>query len=220
MENGTRLQRALELLWAERGRPARCDDDDLLGVLIRMILGQATSKQNASQAFGQLLDEFAGEWSRVVAAPVDQLVEAIAVGGLANQKAPRIQKLLREVHEEFGDYTLAPVREMNAEDALTYVTRFDGVGPTTARFTLMAAAGLDVFPINGGIRRTLERVGVLDASWSDTKRHRKAQEMLPEGAAYAAHMTLVRHARTTCHSRAPECDSCPARPVCLFGSLA
>lgn len=218
MDPATRFRSALELLWEADGRPERDDDDDVLGVLVRMILGQATSKSNASVAFGNLLDRFQGNWRAVENAPVDAVIEQIEVGGLSRQKAPRIQKVLRRVREDFGDYTLAPVREMPPDEALDYVLCFDGVGPTTARFTLMAAAGLDVFPVNGGIRRTLERIGVLEASWSNAKRHQRAQKMLPEGAAYAAHMTLVRHARTTCHARAPECDACPAGPLCLFNS--
>jgi endonuclease-3 len=216
VESATTTKRALEALWDQAGKPMREEDDDLLGVLVRMILGQATSKQNASQAFGDLLDRFHGDWGLMARADVGEVAGAIAVGGLASQKAPRIQALLDRVREDFGEYTLEPVREMSREEALDYVLGFSGVGPTTARFTLMYAAGLDVFPINGGIRRVLERLGVLDGTESDRVAHEKAQQMLEPGDAYAAHMTLVRHARTTCTSRAPRCGECPARSVCDY----
>lgn len=215
-----RLSEALRLLWEERGKPEREEDDDVLGVLIRMILAQATTKQNASQAFGTLLDRFHGDWRLIARAEVDVVADAITVGGLSNRKAPRIQKLLRRAKEDFGDYTLEPVREMSTGEALKYVQGFDGVGPTTARFALMYASGFDVFPINGGIRRVLERLGVLDGSESDRAAHQKAQVLLEEGEAYAAHMTLVRHARSTCTSRDPDCSACPARIVCAFAQEA
>src|SRR5690606_8066555 len=106
-------------------------------------------------------------------------------------------------------------RDWSAEDALDYVLSFDGVGPTTARFTLMAGAGMDIFPMNGGIKRTLRRVGVLDGAESDAMAHDKAQAMLPSGTAYAAHMTLVEHARKVCKPK-PICDECQAKPICDF----
>lgn len=208
-----RLAQVLDVLWSAAGKPEREEDDDILGVLVRMMLGQATSKQNASQAFGELLDRFDGDWEKIRRAPVGRVADAIAIGGLSNQKAPRIQALLAGVQERFRDYTLEPLREMKPEDALAYVTSFAGVGPTTGRFTLMAAAGLDLFPINGGIRRTLTRLEILEGDESDREAHELMAALLEPGEAYSAHMTLVRHARTTCRPR-PLCAECALLSVC------
>src|SRR5207253_1004550 len=45
-------------------------------------------------------------WHLVEAAPVEALIEVIRHGGLAYQKAPRIQAALRMIREERGDCDL------------------------------------------------------------------------------------------------------------------
>lgn len=207
----------LEALWAEAGKPRREGDDDILGTLVRMMLGQATSKANAAAAFDELLARFGGDWRAVATAAVEDVAGAIAVGGLARQKAPRIQSLLRRAREEFGDYTLEPLRDRAPAEALEYLLDCDGVGPTTANYVLMDAAGMDLFPINGGIRRCLERVGVLDPSASPAAAHAALRPMLAPGDAYAAHVTLVRHARAVCTKRRPRCAVCAGREHCVAG---
>lgn len=202
-----KLVSALEELWGEHGRPEVDGEDDVLGVLVRMMLAQATSRANAAKAFGDLLDRFAGDWAAIATAPVADVASAIAVGGLSNQKAPRLQRLLLTVQQDFGTCSLEQLRAWGPDRALAYLQKLDGVGPTTARFTLMAAAGMDVFPVNGGIRRVLTRLGVLDGSESDRVAHELAEAAIPRGSAYAAHMALVRHARQTCRTT-PRCDQC------------
>lgn len=215
MTNRSRiLSDVLDTLWERGGRPEPTPGgDDILGLLIRMILAQATSKSNATRAFGELVDGFQGDWAKVCAAPTDDIAHLIAVGGLANQKAPRIQKVLARAHADFGAYTLEPLRDWEPDAALAYVLAFDGVGPTTARFTLMVAAGMDLFPMNGGVRRVLTRIGVLEGGESDAVAHAMVASMLADGTAYAAHMTLVDHARKTCKPVA-RCDQCAACDVC------
>ena len=51
-----------------------------------------------------LPDGAAPDWAAVEQAPLPELVDTIRPGGLANQKAPRIQATLRHIREERGDY--------------------------------------------------------------------------------------------------------------------
>lgn len=213
------LMTILHVLWAESGRPERAGDDDVLGVVVRMMLAQATSKANAARAFGELVDRFCGDWESVAHASVDDVAGAIEIGGLSRQKAPRIQALLRAVCRDFGEYSLDELRTWDPVDALEYLTGFDGVGPTTATFALMDAAGMDLFPINGGIRRMLVRLGLLEPSASDADAHAVAREMLLPGDAYAAHMALVRHARTICVARVPKCERCAVAASCASARM-
>ena len=54
------------------------------------------------------------DWLAVEQAPLAELVEAIRPGGLAQQKAPRIQAALRLIREERGDHSLEFLAEMPA----------------------------------------------------------------------------------------------------------
>ena len=54
------------------------------------------------------------DWAAVEHAPLDELIDVIRPGGLARQKAPRIQAALRRMREERGDYSLEFLGEMPA----------------------------------------------------------------------------------------------------------
>lgn len=216
-ENGhATLTTALQELYARYGEPTYDGPDDLLGVLVQTILSQQTTRQNCQRAFGQLLDKFAGDWRRCQIAPRADLEEAIACAGLAKQKSTRIQALLARLEEERGDYSLEFLREMTPDDARDYLTSFKGVGPKTAAFTLMYAAGMALFPMDTHIFRICERLGWLDAGQSSKQAHRRMEEMIPAGQHYAAHMVLVRHGREVCHARSPACEDCPLGDICLY----
>lgn len=212
----TNLSAALAELYTLYGELAYDGPDDLLGVLVQTILSQQTTRANCQRAFNQLLDTFGGDWRRCQIAPPSALQEAIACAGLAGQKSARIQALLARLDEERGEYSLEFLREMTPDDARDYLTSFKGVGPKTAAFTLMYAAGMPVFPMDTHIFRICERLGFIDAGDSSQHAHRRMEALIAPGEHYAAHMVLVRHGREICHARAPECAKCPLRYICLY----
>jgi endonuclease-3 len=206
----------LSRLYDEYGEPTYEGPDDLLGVLVQTILSQQTTRANCRRAFGELLDAFGGDWGRIEAAPRAQIEAAIACAGLAGQKSARIQALLARVHAERGEYSLEFLRECSARDARDYLTSFKGVGPKTAAFTLMYAAGMAVFPMDTHIFRICERLGWIDPAESSLRAHQTMEAAIPQGRHYSAHMVLVRHGREVCHARRPACEACPLSDACLF----
>src|SRR6185295_15909939 len=94
---------------------------DPLDELILTVLSQHTSDVNADRAFTSLRAAFP-TWAEVVAAPAPRIADAIRSGGHANTKAPRIQTILREVHEREGAYDLTRLRAMSDEEARDYLT--------------------------------------------------------------------------------------------------
>lgn len=208
------IEEVLARLYRHYGREEYDGPDDLLGVLVRTILSQQTTRQNCRRAFGQLVDTYGGDWERIRRAPPDELVEVIAVAGLAGQKAERIQALLERLADERGEYSLAFVREMEVDQARRYLTRFKGVGPKTAAFVLMYAAGMSAFPMDTHILRICRRLGYIDESTSSQKAHRIMEERIPDDQHYSAHMVLVRHGRQICRAQNPSCDACPIQTQC------
>jgi len=78
-------------------------------------IGQAEA-HNPGAGWGGvgLPDGVAPDWSAVEFAPLPELTDVIRPGGLANQKAPRLQATLRRIREERGDYSL----EFLGEDSI------------------------------------------------------------------------------------------------------
>lgn len=210
------IEDTLQKLFAHHGREHYEGPDDILGVLVRTILSQQTTRHNCRRAFGNLVDSFGGDWDRIRRAPLDELVEVIAVAGLARQKGRRIQALLERLDQNRGDYDLEFVREMDVEQAREYLTQFKGVGPKTAAFVLMYAAGMSAFPMDTHIFRICKRLGLLDESTGSQAAHRRMEELIPARDHYSAHMVLVRHGRRICHAQNPECERCPLREPCPF----
>ncbi|MEZ4459709.1 MAG: endonuclease III [bacterium] len=190
--------------------------DDVLATLVQTILSQSTTNLNSERAFESLVTTFEGDWQAVAEAEEADVRAAIRCGGLARQKAPRIQAILQGTRERYGAYSLESLREETAAEAVAILSGFPGVGPKTAAFVAMWALGADVFPMDTHIFRILTRVGLLDASLSDKRAHAAMEALVPEGTRFVAHMALVRHGREICHARAPNCEGCVIRSLCDF----
>ena len=61
-----------------------------------------------------------------------EVIDAIRIAGLANQKGPRIQRVLAQIHAERGELSLDFLKDMPRDDARQWLLKFKGVGPKTA----------------------------------------------------------------------------------------
>ena len=73
--------------------------------LIATVLSQHTSDANTDRAFRSLKERFP-TWHDVIEASTAELAETIRTGGLANQKAPRIQAMIRAILARHGSLDL------------------------------------------------------------------------------------------------------------------
>src|SRR4030066_1844100 len=127
-------ERALEVyrrLIEKYGDPAWRNPLPVLDELISTILSQNTNDSNRDRAFTQLIKRFE-TWEKVRDADVGEVIEAFRSAGLANQKGPRIQKILRQITAERGSLDLDFLRDLSADDAMEWLLPFKGAGPTNA----------------------------------------------------------------------------------------
>src|SRR5512144_3345918 len=73
-----------------------------LDELVSTILSQNTNDANRDRAYQSLRRRFPA-WELVRDAPVEDVIQAIRPAGLANQKGPRIQQVLREITVQHGN---------------------------------------------------------------------------------------------------------------------
>lgn len=88
----------MDRLGALYGEPVWTPHGDAIAELILTVLSQNTADTNSGRAFTQLLRRYPS-WAAIAAAPAEEVVATIQPGGLAQQKAPRIQSILRAVGE-------------------------------------------------------------------------------------------------------------------------
>jgi endonuclease-3 len=156
------------------------------------------------------------DWARVEFAPLQELTNVIRPGGLANQKAPRLQATLRKVREERGDYSLEFLGDMSALDARAWLTGIDGIGKKTASVLLLFCFGQPLLPIDRHVDRVLRRVGLLPAKTSLEDAHDLVLGLFEPDQMYEAHVNLIQHGRKVCHSQRPEHEICPLAARCRF----
>lgn len=172
---------------------------------------------------GKGLEEGAApDWAAVERAPLPELIEVIRPGGLAPQKAPRIQASLATIREARGDYSLEFLGEMPALEAREWLTRIPGIGKKTASVILLFCFGLPLMPVDRHVERVSQRIGLIGPKATADGAHDLYLELLAADPslgpdrAYETHVNLIRHGRQVCHARRPACEACPVRPRCRF----
>ncbi|MGZ3641183.1 MAG: endonuclease III domain-containing protein [Candidatus Limnocylindrales bacterium] len=205
----------LERLAAMYGVPAWQARRDGISELVLTILSQYTSDLNAERAFDELRRRFP-TWDGVERADPEALVEAIRTGGLADQKAPRIQAALRAVREARGDYDLDFLAQLPPLEARAWLTRIPGIGPKTASVVLLFCYGLPLMPIDTHVERVSRRIGLLAPRQGLVPAHDTILEVLPTERIFEAHVNFITHGRRTCHAQRPACGRCLVAPRCRY----
>lgn len=189
---------------------------DPLDMLIAIILSQATSDTNSHRTFAALKKRFP-VWDKALRARTETIADTIRAGGLANQKAAVIKGVLRQLKDEHGTLDLKFLHDLDAVEAVKYLSQFRGIGPKTIACTLLFACRKDVFPLDTHIFRILRRVGLIPQKCTDARAHQIMDGIVPRGKFYSLHVNLVRHGRTLCRPRDPLCEKCPIVEYCDYG---
>lgn len=210
-----RALRVHQRLLDHYGQPTWRNPLPAIDELVSTILSQNTNDTNRDRAFG-LLRTALPTWEAVRDAPTAIVVNAIRPAGLANQKGPRIQQVLRAITEERGSLDLEFLRGMPTEEARAWLTRFNGVGPKTAAIVLQFSLGKPAFPVDTHIYRVTGRLGLRPEKMSVEEVHSHFEKILPPETYYAAHLNIIRHGREVCGARQPRCDQCILRRNCNY----
>ena len=187
------------LEWIRRYDPA--------SELVYTILSQHTSDINSERAFNNLMDTF-GTVEAIANAPVEDIEDAIRMGGLAKVKAPRIKEVLLQIAEELGSFDLSFLGEMPLSDAKAWLKALPGVGPKTAAIILCFSLGMPAMPVDTHIYRVSKRLGLIGEKVTADKAHDILEPMVASEDVFAFHMYLIRHGRQVCKAPRPRCDDC------------
>ncbi len=208
-----------EVLLQQYGRHRPREQREPVGELVGTILSQNTSDVNSDRAFARLRRRFTS-WDQLLHADVEEIVEAIEPGGLARIKAPRIKAALRAILEERGEIDLEFLRDMEIEEAKSWLLSLQGVGPKTAACVLLFSFGRPVLPVDTHVLRVSRRLGLIGPRDSAERAHVVLGDALPGDAVYGFHVNMVAHGRQVCHARRPRCEACALAPLCDYAHKA
>jgi endonuclease-3 len=194
----------------EHGADADPDPGDGVRQLLTTILSQNVADENTRRASEALFEAYDG-FGDIEAAPHEQLAETIRVAGLPDQKAARIQRSLEAIRAETGGaYSLAFLDAMAADEAKRWLTDIKGVGPKTASVVLNFQFGKPTMAVDTHVERVSKRFGLVPDSATNKRAHDVLNGLVPDELTYPLHVLLIRHGRTYCSARSPDC----ANPVC------
>ncbi|NJC98580.1 MAG: Fe-S cluster assembly protein HesB [Anaerolineales bacterium] len=184
--------------------------------LVSTILSQNTNDVNRDRAFDALRAKFP-TWEAVRDAKEKDVIEAIRPAGLANQKGPRIQQVLKAITEERGNLDLSFLKKMSVEEARAWLTKFNGVGPKTAAIVLCFSLGMPAFPVDTHVYRVTGRIGLRPERMTVEQAHPHLESLFPPETYYAAHLNIIRLGREICTARKAMCEKCPLVKLCDYG---
>jgi endonuclease III len=214
----TRFGTILDRLLAAYGRRTQ-RSLPALDELVLTVLSQNTSDLNCGRAYGAMRERYP-RWRDVLAADPAELADVLRPGGLANQKAPRIQAILAQLAGSEHGLDLEWLSRLEADEAMSFLTALPGVGAKTASCVLLFSLGMPVMPVDTHVHRVALRLGLIPPRTTADAAHPLLTALTPPGRMLEAHLLLIEHGRRTCKARRPLCAECVLLDLCPFGRAA
>ena len=194
---------------------------DPMSELVSSLLSHRTKNKDSGQAFKQLRAEFPN-WEAVRDASVEAVQKAIAPCTWPEQKAPRIQQILKQISKEKGELSLDFLANISVEDARAWLEQLSGVGPKTSAAVLsFSTLRRRALPVDSHHHRVAVRTGLIPAKVSVGPSHKVLEAQLPKDwsaqQVYDNHEVLMLHGQRCCHYHHPQCDRCVVLDLCPHG---
>jgi len=194
---------------------------DPLSELVSSLLSHRTRNADSGAAFKALRQRFP-DWAAVAAAPTAEVQAAIAGVTWPEQKAPRIQSILRAIQAECGTLSLDFLADLPVEGARAWLERLPGVGPKTSAAVLsFSTLRRPALPVDSHHHRVAARTGLIPSGLAVGPSHRVLAAQLPPDwdaqHIYDNHEVLMLHGQRCCFYRKPACVRCPLLDLCPTG---
>jgi len=210
------------LLCAEYHCPiAYFHEMDPLSELVSSLLSHRTRNADSGRAFRQLRERFP-TWEEVRDAPASEVEEAIAACTWPEQKAPRLQEILRLITAQRGSLSLDFLESTPSDEARTWLQTLPGVGPKTSAavlaFSRLRRAAL---PVDSHHHRVAARLGLIPPNVSVGPAHALLSAQLPPEwdaqKVYDNHEVMMLHGQRCCFYYRPACERCVLLTECPTG---
>lgn len=203
--------------------------DTRLEIIVGAVLTQNTNWTNASRAIANLKAENLLSLENLLTLPTEYLAQKIRSSGYYNQKAVRLQNLIRLLVGSYGPEFIKKGREDGLDDEAcldlffadaTIIVRnrlltLKGIGPETADSILLYAGNKPVFVVDAYTHRFLTRHSLIPEEAGYDEIQDLFMSGLPADRALfnEYHALIVRLGKEFCKKSAPLCAECPLQGV-------
>ena len=217
-----KVRRIQEVLCTEYHCPiAYFHSLDPLSELVSSLLSHRTHNADSGRAFRQLRARFA-TWEAVRDAPVAHVQETLEPCTWPEQKAPRLQQILRRITQEHGSLSLDFLEAMASEEAREWLQTLPGVGPKTSAAVLaFSCMRRSALPVDSHHHRVAMRLGLIAPKVSVGPSHALLFAQLPPEwdaqQVYDNHEVMMLHGQRCCFHFNPACHRCVLLSECPTG---
>lgn len=196
---------------------------DPLSELVSALLSHRTRNADSHRAFVQLTERFSN-WAAVRDANTLEVRSAIAPCTWSEQKAPRLQQVLRLIGERCdGKLSLDFLGKIPVPEARAWLEALPGVGPKTSAAVLsFSRLRRRALAVDSHHHRVAIRLGLIATGVAVGPAHVLLEELLPEDwtaqQVYDNHEVMMLHGQNCCYYRNPTCDRCCVLDLCPFGT--
>lgn len=197
-------------------------DRDPLSELVSALLSHRTRNADSHRAFQQLTQQFP-TWELVRDAATAEVEAAIAPSTWPEQKAPRIQQVLRLIGERCqGQLTLHHLNDLSVAAARQWLEQLPGVGPKTSAAVLaFSRLRRRALVVDSHHHRVAQRLQLISSTVAVGPSHALLEALLPEDwtaqQVYDHHEVMMLHGQRCCYYQRPACDRCPLQDRCPWG---
>lgn len=196
-------------------------DLDPLSELVSSLLSHRTKNSNSAEAYKNLMNTF-GSWEAVRDASTNEVQDAIKPCTWPEQKAPRLQEVLRIITELNGALSLNFLADTEVVAARLWLENLPGVGPKTSAAVLsFSTLRAKALPVDSHHFRVAVRLGIIDKKIGGGKANRVLENLLPAyftaQDVYDNHQLMMKHGQKVCFHYNPNCKSCVLLDVCPTG---
>jgi endonuclease III len=218
----TRMMRVLDRLEKFYGKPKAPKLTDAYNMVLHRNAGYPQSDMNCDRGFAALKKEIGLAPEKILAAPVEELREALRAGGIVPElRTQRMREIAARVETEFGGNLDAVLKRPVAE-AKKALRKFPTLGEAGAEKILLFTGTAAVAAVPSNCIHVPLRLGFGRESKNWAASYKSAQEAiraeLPETceAQLRAYLLFKQHGQTLCKSARPKCEECPVTDECLY----
>ena len=191
----------LELMYPE----VRCEleHEDAYQLLVATILSAQCTDKRVNMVTPALFERYPSVRD-MAEADRDELISYIRSTGFFNNKSKNIIACCKDTVEKFNG---------NVPGTLEKLTSLAGVGRKTANVVLNHIFHIPAIVVDTHVGRISRHLG-LTREKDPTKVEFALMKLLPEEAWIPWNHQLIKHGRTVCIARRPQCDACRLRHLC------
>jgi len=194
---------------------------DPLSELISSLLSHRTRNADSGRAFKALRARYS-DWAALMTTPTEEVEETISGVTWPEQKAPRLQAVLRAIQERHGALFLDFLNDMPVDEARAWLESIPGIGPKTSAavlsFSTLRKAAL---PVDSHHHRVAVRTGLIARTVAVGPSHAALSALLPPEwdaqAVYDHHEVMMLHGQRCCFFKNPACGRCAVLDLCPTG---